>query len=102
MVGTFTTADGGHVSCGGSLFKVDSVLLNGICFQAGAELPDLLTWLLLNPGVPGSASRPLNPQADCIELRQKLEFPLPASLKEAAKFASLTGAVWVEFSVGQW
>ena len=47
------------------------------------------------------ASGPLSPGADCIELRQKMEFPLPASLKELSKFTSLTEAIGAEFSLEQ-
>ena len=43
----------------------------------------------------------LSPGADCIELRQKMEFPLPASLKELSKFTSLTEAIGAEFSLEQ-
>lgn len=43
------TADGGHVSCGGSLFRVDSVLLSRHLFPREAEPPDLLTLLLPHP-----------------------------------------------------
>lgn len=47
--GDTAAADGGHVSCGGSLFRGDSVLLRQHLFPNEPEPPDLLTWLLLDP-----------------------------------------------------
>lgn len=81
--GDITTADGAPVSCDGSLFRVDSILLEWHLFPSeGWASRSADTAPVESKLVAGSASGALSPCAVCIELRQKMEVPLPASLKE--------------------